>query len=129
MNFKMCANNNMHLFAFMIVCLIKHSSHCSPDIVKKGTVIAKDSGLSGAGEPCKNQTCEDLLVCNQVPDDSRYGAFKHECQIESWLIVLSLTLMILVPIFILGLIFYFCHKHHCFSRILWRMTKRESQAF
>ena len=126
----MClTKNDLYLVSLIILCIIHQSSSCSPDIVKRGTTIAKDSGLSGAGELCKNQTCNELLECNEVPDDSRYGAFKPECQIESWLIGLSLTLMILVPIFILVLICHCCFKHHCFSRILWRITKRDSQAF
>ena len=116
--------------ALLILCVAQIATSCSPDLVEKGTEMAKDSGLSGAGEPCGNDgTCKEMLVCNQVPDETRFGVTKGECQIQSWLIGISLTLMILVPVFLLVIIFHCCHKHHCFSRILWKLTKRESNIF
>ena len=119
------------LFSLLIVCIAHSTLCCSPGLVKQGTAIAKDSGLSGAGESCKNNgTCEDLLQCNEVPVKNTYP-LKHNpvCQIQSWLIGLSLALMILIPILLIATIFYCCQKHHCFSRIVYSLTKRESQMF
>lgn len=116
--------------SLLILVVAQIATSCSPDLVKKGTEIAKDSGLSGAGEPCgDDETCKEMLVCNEVPDQTRFAATKKECQIQSWLIGISLTLMILVPVCLLAIIFHCCHKYHCFSRILWKLTKRESNIF
>ena len=116
--------------SLLILCVAQIATSCSPDLVKKGTEIAKDSGLSGAGDSCSDDgKCKEMLVCNQVPDEAAFAATKGECQVQSWLIGISLTLMILVPVCLLVIIFHCCHKHHCFSRILWKLTKRESNIF
>ena len=116
--------------SLLILCVAQIAASCSPDIVKKGTEMAKDLGLSGAGGPCSNDNkCKEMLVCNEVPDQTRYASTKEECQIQSWLIGIFLTLMILVPVCLLAIIFHCCHKYHCFSRILWKFTKRESNIF
>ena len=129
--YKMLKNRTSYLFSLLILCIAHTTLCCSPDLVKQGTAIAKDSGLSGAGESCKNNdTCGELLECNEVPVKNTYPS-KHKpvCQIQSWLVGLSLALMILIPILLIATIFYCCQKHHCFSRMVYRLTKRESQMF
>ena len=123
----MLKSSTFCLFILLIFCIAHTTLCCSPVLEKQGTAIAKDFGLSGAGERCKNNdTCGKLLQCNQVPIDPDSLRHKPVCQIQSWLIGISLTLMILIPILFIAIIFYCCQKHHCFSRLVYRLTKRES---
>merc|ERR1712135_23267 len=127
---EMLKNSQFCLFTLLLFCIAHTTLCCSPALVKQGTAIAKDSGLSGAGERCEspNDTCGELLECNQVPEKNTYPLrYKPVCQIQSWLIGISLTLMILIPILLIAIIFYCCQKHHCCSRMVYRLTKRKSQ--
>ena len=126
---KMLKSSTFCLFILLIFCIARTTLCCSPLLAKQGTAIAKDSGLSGAGERCNNNgTCGELLQCNQVPEKNSYPLrHKPVCQVQSWLIGISLTLMILIPILLIAIIFYCCQKHHCFSRLVYSLTKRDSQ--
>ena len=119
-----------YLLALTVLCLMQTTLGCSPELRKQATTIAKDSGLSEAGETCENEEkCKELLQCNQIKVPGTYGRTQPVCQIKDWLIGILFTLVILIPVLLLAVIFYFCQKHHCCSRILYRVTKRESVKF
>ena len=121
----------------LIFCFIGLVSSCSPGILERATHMAKNAGVDKAGEQCSELKFDDnglcgssVLECNKVKVETNdpLGNWNKTCQVKSWIVSLSLSLIILIPIAILASICYFCLKHHCFSRISWWLKDRKCAA-
>ena len=118
-------------FVILTICFVELGASSGEDIwqniVSKATEIAKVVGVYGAGEPCertkllgnyKLDTCkvgkeyeaEVVLECNPVMSISVLGASAGVgvCQVKTWIIGLSLGLIILIPLLIFACICCSC---------------------
>ena len=116
---------------FLLLCCIGFVSSTGKDasvwqdIVSKATDIARGAGVPRAGEPClnfgeKDKTClvqiDDgefvqvpILECNLLVGIGDIGA--GVCQVKSWILYLSLALIIVIPLGLLWSICCFCRAY------------------